>query len=43
MAKGLGLPVQRGVVLADVEPEGPAERAGLKRKDVILSLNGSGK
>jgi serine protease Do len=41
MAKGLGLAVQRGVVLADVEPEGPAERAGLKRKDVILSLNGS--
>ena len=40
MAKGLGLPVQRGVVVADVEPAGPAAQAGLKRKDIILSLNG---
>jgi serine protease Do len=39
LAKGLGLAVQRGVVVADVEPEGPAERAGLKRKDIILSVN----
>jgi serine protease Do len=40
MAKGLGLPVQRGVVVADVEPTGPAAQAGMKRKDVILTLNG---
>ncbi len=40
MAKGLGLPVQRGVVVADVEPAGPAAQAGLKRKDIVLSLNG---
>ena len=41
MAKGLGLPVQRGVVVADVEPGGPAAQAGLKRKDIILALNGN--
>jgi serine protease Do len=39
MAKGLGLPLQRGVVVADVDPEGPADKAGVKRRDVILSCN----
>ncbi len=39
MAKGLSLPVQQGVVIADVEPNGPADISGLKRRDVILSLN----
>jgi serine protease Do len=40
MAKGLGLPIDRGVVVADVDPEGPAARGGLNRRDVILDLNG---
>jgi len=40
MARGLHLPVDRGVVVSDVIPESPAERAGLKRGDVILSFNG---
>lgn len=39
MAKALGLPVEQGVVVADIEPNGPAEIAGLKRRDVVLSLN----
>ena len=39
MAKGLGLTLQHGVIVADVEPNGPGEAAGLKRRDIILSLN----
>ncbi|MGO9258846.1 MAG: trypsin-like peptidase domain-containing protein [Bryobacteraceae bacterium] len=39
MAKGLGLPLQQGVVIADVEPNSPADVAGLKRRDIVLSLN----
>jgi serine protease Do len=40
LAAGLGLSRDWGVVLADVEPEGPADAAGLKVGDVLLSLNG---
>jgi S1-C subfamily serine protease len=39
MAKGLELPLQRGVVIADVEPSSASNVAGLKRRDIILSLN----
>jgi serine protease Do len=40
LAAGLGLSRDWGVVLADVEPEGPADAAGLKVGDVVMSLNG---
>lgn len=40
MAAGLRLPPGSGVVLSDVLPGSPAERAGLKIGDVVLRLNG---
>jgi serine protease Do len=40
MAKGLALARDHGVILADVVPESPADWGGLKRGDVIISLDG---
>ena len=40
LAAGLGLKKQEGVVVADVLPGGPAEKAGVKIQDVVLSLDG---
>jgi serine protease Do len=39
MAAGLDLPKSHGIVVADVTPDGPGDRAGVKRRDVILSLD----
>ncbi len=39
-AKHLKLTAQRGVVVMDVEPDGPAAKAGLKENDVIAQYDG---
>jgi serine protease Do len=39
-AKDLKLTAERGVVVMDVEPDGPAAKAGLKENDVIMEYDG---
>jgi serine protease Do len=39
LAAGLGLPMDQGVIVSDVMPGSPAETAGLKIQDIILSLD----
>jgi len=40
MAVSLGLPRDYGVIVSDVWPNGPAEAAGLKIGDILLSVDG---
>ncbi|APS00816.1 hypothetical protein BCY86_00805 [Pajaroellobacter abortibovis] len=40
LAEALGLPGKQGVIIAEVEPNSTAERAGLQSGDVILAVEG---
>src|SRR5205814_236095 len=40
LAASLGLPSVKGALVSAVSEDSPADRAGLKRGDVILALNG---
>ena len=39
LAAGLGLSRQRGVIVSDVDPDGPAHKSGLQIQDILLSLD----
>ena len=39
LAAGLGLPRNSGLVVSDVLPEGPGDRAGVRVQDIIVALN----
>lgn len=40
MADGLSLETDHGVVISDLEPNGPAAKAGIQPDDIIIGLNG---
>ena len=40
MAEGLGLETDHGVIVSDLQPNGPAEHAGIKVDDIVVGLNG---
>jgi serine protease Do len=40
LARSIGLDISRGVLISQVDEGSPAAKAGLKRRDVIVELNG---
>ncbi len=40
MAEAMGMPGQKGAVVAELVPGGPAQRAGVQPGDVVVSVNG---
>jgi serine protease Do len=40
LAAGLKLPQNWGVILSDIEPSGPASRAGLHARDLVTAIDG---
>lgn len=40
IAKVFGLPVKNGVIVADVEKDGPSALAGIKKGDIIVEVDG---
>ncbi|HVB09669.1 MAG TPA: trypsin-like peptidase domain-containing protein [Bacillota bacterium] len=40
VARALGLPADRGVLITEVVPDGPADRGGLRAFDFIVAVNG---
>jgi serine protease Do len=41
LAGGLGLPEEQGLIIGDVVPGGPAAKAGVEIRDILLQLDGT--